>query len=137
MVIEGDQTEETTIWDDLETSLTKLNNRLNRVWAAQELLAQELETLEDETCFDPIPAPCWEQRDGKGKYLRLVFPTNRKGERRREYIGADPDNIQAALDKIERSKRRHQVLAELRKIEKAARAVQADLAHAFASLHTW
>lgn len=40
-----------------------------------------------------------------GKYLYLVYPYDDAGQRKREYIGADPDKIKEALAGIERARR--------------------------------
>lgn len=39
-----------------------------------------------------------------GKYLYLVHPSDGYGYRQREYIGADPEKVQAAMNSIERGR---------------------------------
>lgn len=65
-------------------------------------LTYQIECLEEQGIFDQIPAFSWEERNGKGRYLRLVYPTQ-YGKRRRQYVGCQATNIQAAHDKLKRT----------------------------------
>lgn len=47
----------------------------------------------------------------EGKYLCLIYPME-DGQRRREYIGNKPDNVQVALDRVKRHKRCQQLRRE-------------------------
>lgn len=51
-----------------------------------------------------------------GKYAYLIRP-QQDGERKREYIGADPINIQAAEDRIKRAKRHKELSIQLSAID--------------------
>jgi len=53
--------------------------------------------------LDPIQAtPHYRKdKDGNPKYLYLLHPTQANGERKREYIGADPDAQAAALARLQ------------------------------------
>lgn len=66
--------------------------------------------------------PTWEQRDGKGAYLRLVYPTDKDGKRRRVYIGNKKEKIEEALQRIENYKAYHQLYFQLQEIEQVIRA---------------
>jgi hypothetical protein len=46
-----------------------------------------------------------------GKYLYLIYPME-NGQRRREYIGNKPDNVQGALERVKRHKRCQQLRRE-------------------------
>lgn len=63
---------------------------------------QEIAELEHEGVYESEPTPSWEQRSGKGCYLRLVYPTDGQA-RRKEYVGANPEKVAAALAKIKRT----------------------------------
>lgn len=52
-----------------------------------------------------------------GKYLYLIYPTEADGKRKREYIGCDPERIQAARDGMQRAKDYDQLSANTRRIE--------------------
>lgn len=52
-----------------------------------------------------------------GKYLYLIYPTETDGKRKREYIGCDPERIQAARDGIKRAKDYDRLSADTRRIE--------------------
>lgn len=58
--------------------------------------------------------PFW----NKGKYLYLSYPMHR-GVRRREYIGADQDQIAGVLAKIERFKQHRALSSELEALDAA------------------
>ena len=90
----------------IEQALAKAHERKAR-------LEQEIARLEKEGIFDPIPTTSWETRGGKGRYLRLIFPTRPDGQRQRVYVGANARKIQAALDKIARSRRHEQLQRDL------------------------
>lgn len=50
------------------------------------------------------------------KYAYLIQP-QQNGERIREYIGADPENIQAAEDRIKRAERHKEISLQLKAID--------------------
>ncbi len=51
-----------------------------------------------------------------GKYAYLIHP-QQNGERKREYIGTDPDKIAEAHARIARAQRHQQILQELNELE--------------------
>lgn len=88
-----------------ETSnlLAVVEEKLAETYARIQEMEEEIAFLENEGVFDPIPRPSWERRNGKGKYLRLIFPMGVDGKRERVYVGADEERVAAALAKIGRS----------------------------------
>lgn len=73
-------------------------------------LKAKIEALEEAGIANASPS----YRDGK--YLYLIFPMV-DGERKREYIGADPEKIAAALARIERNKQHSALTAELQRYD--------------------
>jgi len=64
----------------------------------------EVADLEEQGVYGSVPSESWEGRNGGEKrYLRLVFGTE-GGERRKEYVGADPAKIEAAKEKVKRTR---------------------------------
>ncbi|MDD2799868.1 MAG: hypothetical protein PHE96_00260 [Methylococcales bacterium] len=51
------------------------------------------------------------------KYMYLNYPTDGGGKRKREYIGCDPERIQAARDGMQRAIEYDRLSAETRRIE--------------------
>jgi len=93
--------------------IARIEEGLARAYARKAKLEEEIAHLQREGIFNPIPTTSWETREGKGRYLRLVFPTGPDGGRRRVYVGADPQKVQGALDKIARSRRHEQLQCDL------------------------
>lgn len=60
------------------------------------------------------------------KYLYLIYPMQ-GGERRREYVGSDPDKIEAAKAAVERAKQYDALDAELQRLEGRLSAVRGHL----------
>jgi hypothetical protein len=96
--------------------------------------SQQMADLEKAGVYEAEPTPSFEERNGTGRYLRLVYPTN-GGSRRREYIGCDPDKIAAALAQVERTRqdrltrnRLVQLTNEVRHVARALSEVNDDLA---------
>jgi len=101
-IIEG-QGQTSCIWDYLQ-ALQRLGEKL----------LQEIAALEAEGVYDSEPTPSWEQRDGSGAYLRLVYRTEQgTGQRRKEYVGANKDKVEAALARVERTRRHRRLKARL------------------------
>ena len=133
LTIEGD----TTIWDQLMAAYDKLATRISAALYAAGMRKKQLEAIEQEGFYDPIPTPCIERREGQGEYLRLVFPTDRAGQRRREYIGANPKKVAAAKEKLARSEERLRLRRELDAIQRDARDALTALQAANRSLEGW
>ena len=133
MTVEGD----TTIWDQLMAAYDKLATRISAALYAEGMRKKQLEEIEAQGYFDPIPTWCLEKREGQGEYLRLVFPTDGAGQRRREYIGANPKKVAAAKEKIARSEERLRLLRELKGIQRDARDALHALEAANRSLEGW
>jgi len=97
-------------------------DRLRAEWQA------ELDSLEAQGVDEAIPAESWESRNGGGKYLRLVFPTDRKtGQRRKVYIGADPAAIAGARARVERRKRWEELTRNLARLDHAQGVAEREL----------
>jgi len=98
-------------------------DRLRAEWQA------ELADLEAAGMYEAIPAESWETRNGGGKYLRLVFPTDRQtGQRRKLYIGAYPSAIAEARAKVERRKRWEELTRNLARLDHAQGVAERELA---------
>lgn len=69
-----------------------------------------------------------------GKYLYLVFPADDSGQRRREYIGADPEAQAAALAGIERAAQYDRLQAEIRRLAERKRTAGTYINYALAAL---
>ena len=77
----------------------------------------QIAELEEQGVYDSIPSESFEARNGGEKrYLRLVFPTGGRG-RRKVYIGADSAAIEAAREKVKRTKLLLAIQAEQRRID--------------------
>jgi hypothetical protein len=62
--------------------------------------------------------PHWREQ----KYLTLLYPTKPGEDRRREYVGKDPQKVQDALQAIQRAKDYEQLAARAKGIHDAATA---------------
>jgi len=115
-------------------------DRLRFLQAQTEIAANAIAVLEAAGVYEDEPSPSWENRAGKGRYLRLVFPTNGSA-RRKEYIGADPDKIAAALAKVKRTADARRVRNRLAYLQDYAKAAVIDLRNVLTDLrhaeHYW
>jgi len=59
-----------------------------------------------------------------GKYLYLVYPTDKNGKRNREYVGSDPAMIDKAMKSIERYNQRRALREELSRLEDVQRQIK-------------
>lgn len=91
-----------SILDKVETGYRSLMNH-------QTELQAELDEIERLGYCDAKPY----YRDEK--YFYLIYPM-KNGERKREYIGSDPEKIQDALDKIERKSRHDEIEKQINEI---------------------
>ena len=90
--------------DQCKEYLVEIAEGLQAVDTMIVAIAKELAQLEKDGVFESEPTESWEARNGnEAKYLRLVFPTE-GGKRRRMYVGASEVKIQAARDKIVRTR---------------------------------
>jgi len=88
----------------------------------------EIASLEAAGMYEAIPAESWETRNGGGRYLRLVFPTDRKtGQRRKLYVGAYPSAIAEARAKVERRKRWEELTRNLARLAHALSMAEREL----------
>jgi len=69
-------------------------------------------------------------KDGNPKYLYLIHPTQANGERKREYIGADPDAQAAALARLQAHDDLIQVQGLIETAIEHIRAIKENLARA-------
>lgn len=80
---------------------------MNLIGQAVAHLHTHRQTLQTEEArllsLDPVQATPHYRRDASGepKYLYLIHPTQANGQRRREYIGADPDAQAAARARLQ------------------------------------
>jgi hypothetical protein len=111
-----------TMLDKIETAVRSLMNR-------QAELENEIYRLRRLGVVDAKP----HYRDGK--YLYLIYPMV-DGERKREYIGADPEKIQEALDKIERKDQIADLENKLAIITTAISSTKYYLSQAIVSAHS-
>jgi len=95
-------------------------DRLRAEWQA------EIASLEAAGMYEAIPAESWENRNGGGRYLRLVFPQH-DGQRRKVYIGAYPSAIAEARAKIERRKRWEELTCNLARLAHTLNVAEREL----------
>jgi hypothetical protein len=79
-------------------------------------LQAEIAELEAAGMYDEVPAESWENRNGGGKYLRLIFPQH-DGTRRKVYVGAYPSAIAEARAKIARRQRYEELTRNLARLD--------------------
>lgn len=72
-----------------------------RIQQLQDAIQAEQEKMRALTEAGLIRAGTWYKN---GTYLYLIHPSDGFGYRKREYVGADPAKVKAALDSIERAK---------------------------------
>ncbi len=71
----------------------------------------------------------------EGKYLYLVYP-QRDGERKREYIGAEPAKVKAAFARIDRFAARAALLDQLARMDRALAALSMEVNRIDGALRT-
>lgn len=72
--------------------------------ALQAALQQEMDRLAQDK-FATVPTELWEDRQGKGRYLRLQFRQDGNGQRQRIYVGCDPAKIAEAQQTMTNTQR--------------------------------
>lgn len=84
------------MWSSIEQLISEVSEQVRTIQAAIQTDEFNMEQLRKAgICY----AGVWWKA---GKYLYLVHPSDGFGYRQREYIGADPEKVQAALDSIKR-----------------------------------
>ena len=98
----------------------------------------EMATLEDQGIDEAIPTESWETRNGGGKYLRLVYPTDRQtGQRRKVYVGADPAAIETARARVDRRRRWETLSANLAQLDRVLAETERQLTSMERELRRW
>jgi len=109
--------------------LQELANHFTALAALRAEWQAELADLEAQGVDEAVPAESWETRNGGGKYLRLVFPTDRKtGQRRKVYVGAYPSAIAEARARVERRRRWEELTRNLARLAHAQSVAERELA---------
>ena len=115
----------------LSGSTKKLGQLIAKVTGERKGLERDMRALKAKGLI--YASPHW--RDGR--YLYLLYPLVNGEPRRREYIGADPERIEAAQQAIERGQQydhlNHRLTALNATIERASQSV----ATAIAELQRW
>jgi len=106
-------------------------DELMNIQRLAEQLVREIAALEAEGVYDSEPTPSWEQRDGSGAYLRLVYRTEQAtGQRRKEYVGNNKEKVEAALARLDRTKQHRRLKARLTSLLAHVRQVNEGLREA-------
>lgn len=92
------------------TKLDNLDSAIRALVAKQQELKADIERIERLGWVDAKP------HYREDKYLYLIYPMV-DGQRKREYIGANPENIQAAMDRIERKAQYDELHNQLARVE--------------------
>ena len=104
------------ILDKLETAIRSLTNRQNE-------LQREINDIERLGWVDATPYY------REHKFLILIHPM-KDGQRKREYIGANPEKIQEALDRIDRKSRFEELHNQLSEVQRSLSNVRYHLTQA-------
>lgn len=112
------------MWHSIEQLIHHVENQVQS-------LKRQIQTEEDEMAslkaMGLIYAGTWYKG---GKYLYLIHPSDGFGYRKREYIGAEPEKVQAALDGIERGKRYDKTKARMEYLRRQLNSIQYHLMNA-------
>jgi hypothetical protein len=98
-----------------------ITEQLQQLLEQRDQLKAELQELEDAGIANATP------HYREGKYLYLIYPTQRDGSRERKYIGNKPEAIEQALAKVERFKIHASKKRELSNIESLLRTADYEL----------
>lgn len=87
----------------------------------REAIVVEMQELEEAGLCKATLVPEWRRSkngvEPRGPYYRLVYPTDERGYRRREYIGNKPERLAEAKAAIARYKRHSELTTELHWLE--------------------
>jgi hypothetical protein len=84
---------EMDLWWELLGDISQDLERLEGELANRRM---ESQALEKAGMYPAIPTESWQPRNGKGNYLRMVFPRGTPGVQRKEYVGNKPEAITEA-----------------------------------------
>lgn len=108
-----------------------INGTMYQMEERLETIERELAQLEE---HERITASVhW--RDGK--YLVLVYPTDKDGNRKRQYIGSDPAKVKEALDAVQRQERYEQLSQEKLDLRHKINWIDHDLSNLVYKLKTY
>ncbi len=108
---------------ELNGTLSNLAGLLARIGVVQ----AELDRLQQDM-YEEVPTVLWEDREGKGRYMRLQFALDREtGKRARVYVGADPQKIADAKRKIANRETWGQLRAERDRMQATAQRLERAL----------
>jgi len=106
-------------------TIDKFRDRVVRFQKGVESAYHHLEDIEAAIAqvgemYPAIPAESWQDRNGKGRYLYMLFPSNGNGAytgpdgKRKLYVGNKPERIEAAR-RLAANRRRYEELQRARR----------------------
>ncbi|MES2552799.1 MAG: hypothetical protein V4588_03950 [Pseudomonadota bacterium] len=113
-----------TTWDRKEDALKKVAEVIKK------LQGLEIEYNEKKTALADVEAMGYDYAGTTyraGKYLYLVYPSVNGQERRRKYIGADPEKITQAMAMLNRGVLRDKLKREITSLESRVQSVGYNL----------
>jgi hypothetical protein len=119
--------------------------RENLAGAAHRLheISQVMNGLEQTGMYPAIPTEQWQDRDGKGKYLYMLFRQDRNGVytgpdgKRKLYVGTDPEKIAEAHRLAANRRRWEELRAAARQLDIWLKARQGDMEHLARNCQQW
>lgn len=112
------------MWNSIEQLLNHIGDQIASIKASIDLEEAEMKTLKDAGL---IYAGTWYK---SGKYLYLIHPSDGFGYRKREYVGAEPEKIAAALEGIERGRKYDKAKARRNRLRDELNTIQYHLMNA-------
>jgi hypothetical protein len=106
-------------------------------------ILQVMNGLEQAGMYPAIPTEQWQDRDGKGKYLYMLFRQDGYGVytgpdgKRKLYVGADPEKIAEARRLTANRRRWEDLKAAAGKIDRWLKARQCDIEYLARNCQQW
>lgn len=91
-------------------------------------MREESQKLEKAGMYPAVPSESWQPRNGKGSYLRMVFPRGTPGMPRKLYIGNKPEAVAEARQLKARRVRWEELNEAIRNIESFLKRIRWELA---------
>lgn len=115
----------------LSGSTKKLGQLIDKATGERKSIERNMRALKAKGLI--YASPHW--RDGR--YLYLLYPLVNGKPRRREYIGADPERIEAAQQAIERARQYDTLNQRLSSLDAAISRAAQSVASAVSELQRW
>lgn len=112
------------VWGEILGDILQDLERLEGELAAMRL---ECQALEKAGMYPGIPSESWQSRNGKGNYLRMVFPRKTVGMPRKLYVGNKPEAVAEARQLAARRHRWEQLEKGMTRVEGFLRGIRVDL----------